>query len=370
MKILHTGDIHLDSPFSGLSASAAEERRRDVRETFSEMMRYAKDNEVDMVIIAGDLFETSFVTRETVAILRRDFSMLDCPVIITPGNHDPAEENGIWSKNLFPDNVYVFTTPSLTHFSFDSLNCDVYGWAFTSSNMTECPLQGQHPEDSSRINILAAHCDITSPIGNKCPVSVPVLRDFGAEYCALGHIHNPEAANKALDRAGLYCGCPEGRDFGECGTKGAMTVQVDKQSVSAGFRRFCKKVYRREELNVDGASDYTEIADKLRAFVSEKGYSGDTLLRVTLTGNVDPALVIDCGALAREVKDTFYTEIGDETVPVWNSDLLSCDKGIRGEVYRTLLPSLESTDKETRARASKALRYALAALNGSSISDT
>lgn len=369
MRILHTGDVHLDSPFAGLSAKYAEERRRDVRESFSAMMRYAKDTAADMVIISGDLFETSFVTRETVALLRRDFSMLDCPVVIAPGNHDPAEENGIWDKNLFPDNVYVFKSPELSKFSFDSLNCDVYGWAFTSSSMTECPLKGQSVEDRGRINILAAHCDTTSPIGNKCPVSPETLRAFGADYCALGHIHNPEAANNALGGAGLYCGCPEGRDFGECGVKGAMTADIEKGAVTVNFKRFCKKIYRREVLNVDGAADFTELSDKLESFVREKDISKDTLLRVTLAGSVDPALVIDTKALAERVSASYYTEVQDDTVPVWNAEFLACDKGIRGEVYRSLLPSLESPDPKTRTRAARALRYALAALNGGSISD-
>lgn len=369
MKIFHTGDVHLDSPFSHLGARLAEERRRDSRESFSAMMRYAKQWGADMVIISGDLFESSFVTRETVALLRRDFSMLDCPVVIAPGNHDPAAPGGIWERNLFPDNVYVFTSPSLTRFSFDFLNCDVYGWAFTSPNMTECPIRGERPEDGSRINILCAHCDTVSSIGKSCPVSPSVLRAFGADYCALGHIHNPENANRALDGAGLYCGCPEGRDFGECGVKGALAVQVEKGTFDADFIRFCKKVYLQRELNVDGASDFSRISEALSDFVSENGFSGDTLLRVVLKGNVDPSLVIDTKSLAEGIKGLFYAEVKDETVPLWNGELLSADKGISGEVYRVLLPSLESSDPKTRERAARALRYALAALNGSNISD-
>ncbi len=369
MRILHTGDVHLDTPFTGLSFAVAEQRRRDVRASFSAMMKYAHDTDVDMVIISGDLFETSFATRETVAILRRDFSMLSCPVVIAPGNHDPANANGIWSKDLFPENVFVFRSPNITKFSFDELNCDVYGWAFTSSNMTTCPIEGHHPENRSRINILAAHCDITSPLSNKCPVSAATLRDFGADYCALGHIHNPEAANRTLGGAGLYCGCPEGRDFGECGVKGALIADVEKRQVSVNFKRFCKKIYRREEINVDGVCDHAELSGLIEKTVYEKGITGDTLLRVSLTGSVDPSLVIDTKALAQNVIGPFYTEVCDETVPLWNGDMLSCDRGIRGEVYRTLLPSLESPEPTVRARASKALRYALAALNGGNLSD-
>lgn len=369
MKIFHTGDVHLDSPFSLLGAKQAEERRRDARESFSSMMRYAKEWGADMVIISGDLFETSFVTRETVALLRRDFSMLDCPVVIAPGNHDPAPVNGIWEKNLFPDNVYVFTSPELCRISFDFLNCDVYGWAFTSPNMAECPVKGRHPEDESRINILAAHCDTVSAISTNCPVSPAALRDFGADYCALGHIHNPENANKSLDGVGMYCGCPEGRDFGECGIKGALAVEVEKGGFNAEFVRFCKKVYLQRELNVDGGADFSQISEAVCDYVAESGFSNDTILRVVLKGSVEPSLVIDTNALADSIKGLYYVEVKDETVPLWNGDVLSANKGMCGEVYRVLLPSLESSDAKTRERAAKALRYALAALNGGNISD-
>lgn len=368
MRILHTGDVHLDSPFAGLSAKVAEARRRDARDSFSAMMRYAAENDVDMVIIAGDLFESAFVTRETVAVLRRDFSMLSCPVVIAPGNHDCAEPGGIWSKKLFGDNVYAFTSNELSVLSFDSLGCDVYGWAFTAPNMSNCPLRGSCG-DSERITLLAAHCDTTSPIGNKCPVSPAVLRAFGADYCALGHIHNPDGANALLSGIGAYCGCPEGRDFGECGVKGAFIVDVEKGHYDARFVRFCKKVYRKEELNIDGAADHTDIEGRIRDFCAEESFSDDTLLRITLTGNVDPSLVIDTASLGGAVSGPFYAEVTDATSPMWNGELLLSDKGIRGEVYRKLLPDLESTDEETRMKASRALRYALAALNGESISD-
>ena len=369
MKILHTGDIHLDSPFAGLPAKEAEARRRDVRETFSAMMKYAGDNGVDMVIIAGDLFESGFATRETVARLRRDFSSLSCPVIITPGNHDPADEAGIWKKNLFPDNVFVFTSPELSVFSFDDLNCDVYGWGFSSSVMTKTPLMGQLPEDEKKINILAGHCDTMSPVGNYCPTPTAALRAFGADYCALAHIHNPENANTALTGIGAYCGCPEGRDFGECGPKGAILAEVEKKHHSCRFVRFSKRIYRKETLNTDGAADYSEIESLVTDFCERENISDDTLLRITLTGRVSPSLVIDTDSLAENIRGPFYTEIKDETCPMWDGTDLVSDRGIKGEVYRQLLPRLESADPDERESANRALRYALAALAGENISD-
>ena len=69
LKILHTGDIHLDSPFSKLDARRAEIRRGELRTSFISMMQYARKNAVDLILVAGDLFDTEFVTRETMALM-------------------------------------------------------------------------------------------------------------------------------------------------------------------------------------------------------------------------------------------------------------------------------------------------------------
>ncbi|MBE6714034.1 MAG: exonuclease SbcCD subunit D [Ruminococcaceae bacterium] len=367
MKFLHTGDLHLDSPFSGLDVSKAEARRRELRQTFSKMMRYAREAELDMVIISGDLFDGSYVTRETVLLLEREFSALSCPVIIAPGNHDPASEQSIWQKMRFPENVYIFKCQEMTRFSFDELCADVYGYAFTDPTVSKCIISGAC-ERADRINILAAHCDITSPIGQYAPTPVAALRAFGADYCALGHIHTPDSANAALGNIGAYCGCPEGRDFGEWGEKGALVVTVDKQDGKASVKtekvRFSRRVYKIITVNVDGAADASFIAERIRSFVSESSLSEETLLRVILVGSVDPSLIINTAVLSEDALGLFHLEVVDKTSPTWNSEDLMAEGGIRGELYRVLLPKLESADENERAEGALALRYALGALNG------
>ena len=59
MKIIHTGDIHLDSKLSAnLPKDKAKERGREILSTFVSMVEYAKQNDVDAILIAGDLFDT------------------------------------------------------------------------------------------------------------------------------------------------------------------------------------------------------------------------------------------------------------------------------------------------------------------------
>ncbi len=376
MKFLHTGDVHLDSPFAGLDPQTSEMRRSEARATFSRMMEFARSENVDMVLIAGDLFDDRFITRETVSLLVREFSGLDCPVVIAPGNHDPASDRSIWNRNIFPDNVYVFTSPELTYFRFEEPLCDVYGYAFTAKYMTSCPLDGMRPEDSGeesgRINLLCAHGDTTSPLSRVCPIPQSVLRAFGPDFAALGHIHNPESANSAMTVPGGYCGCPEGRDFGEYGVKGAYLVTVEKNGAQAKsdkrFIPFSKRVYRRVGINVDGAAAQSEAGEALRRVIESEGWGEETLLRAVFSGSVETSFSMDISVMKDYAAGLYALEIEDETSPTWNSDYLEKDKGICGEVYRTLLPGLESEDRRQRLVASRALRYALAALGGNDMS--
>lgn len=368
MKILHMADLHLDSPFAGLDISRAERRRREMRETFSRMMRYAADTGVDMVVIAGDLFDSAFVTRETVALLCREFSSLSCPVVIAPGNHDPYTAGSVWEKTAFTENVHIFKESSLDRFSFDSLGCDVYGYAFTSPYESECRIGGR-VLDPDRINLLVCHGDVTSPISKYAPLPVAAIRAFGADYAALGHIHNTKATEAPLRGLGAYCGCPEGRDFGECGKKGALIVDVTKDSARVEFIRFSKRIYLEVDLNVEGAEDTSYIGAAIDSFIKNAGFGEEYLLRINLIGSVSPSLVINTQALCENTRGLFHLEIEDATSPTWNAELLAKDCGIRGELYRTLLPDLEGEDGEVRKTAALALRYGLAALAGEDISD-
>lgn len=368
MKILHTGDIHLDSPFAGLSPDAARQRRSDLRAAFSDMIAFARQQAVDLVLIAGDLFDKIYVTRDTIALLCREFASLHCPVVIAPGNHDPADDKSIWNKKIFPDNVHVFTTTELSCFSFDTLHCCVYGYAFQNASLHTCPLEGKTVKDPAKINILCAHGDATSPISTYGPLPAGVLETFGADYCALGHFHNPENATAALTVPGAYCGCPEGRDFGETGVKGAVLVTLEKEGNDAALDwkriRFCRKVYEHRTLQLDGTAEQADVESALRAMLQETGFGADVLLRVTLTGSIDPGLSIDTAALAAMETNLAALEIRDATMPTWNAQFLQNDQGIRGEVYRLLLPKLEDADPTVRETGRNALRYAMAALSG------
>lgn len=362
LRILHTGDVHLDSPFSGLDPSFAEVRRNELRAAFTSMLHYARCEKVDMILIAGDLFDAEFVTRETLALIKREFETIKCPIIISPGNHDSVTESGVWRRGVFPDNTYIFTGDTLEYFDFPDLGVRVWGWAFTSRTMEVSPLAG-NKADGGFVNLLCAHGDLSSPRSLSCPLTLRELEAFGADYAALGHIHNPK---EYTDRV-AYCGCLEGRAFDETGVKGALDVTIDGGRIVKKKVRFSKRRYECAELDVYGADSNTDIAERISKFITSEHYGDDTILRLTLTGEVAPSFAVNTSVLEKSADRVFALRIEDATVPMLGVDELRHDPTLRGEFYRVLEPALTSDDPKERARASAALRAGLAAIAGESV---
>ena len=364
IRIMHTGDIHLDSAFSRLDSRHAEIRRNELRAAFTSMMLSAKMNGADLMLISGDLFDSEFVTRETAALLCREFANFGKPVYIAPGNHDPALPKSFWFRASLPENVHVFTSPSVEVFHLDELNVSVYGYGFDAQDLETSPLKNTSVEDKSRINLLVCHCDMHSASSTDCPVTADELRAFGADYAALGHIHNPPAPT---DDPWCYCGCLEPRGFDETGIKGACMVEIEKKDVAADVTvkriRFAKRRYEKDELNIDGAATQADVKEAVDALVRRMHYGEDTLLSLTLTGTVSPTLVVDTESLADNPSPLFLLEVTDKTTPDADPDVLERDVTLKGEVYRQLKPLLESDDPRQREVGIRALRYALSALS-------
>ena len=369
IKVLHCGDIHLDSPFASENPAKSELRRKELRDTFISIISYAQQNKADIVLIAGDLFDSDFVTMETVDILLNGFaSAPDCRFIISPGNHDPYTDNSVYNQVLFPDNVYIFTQDTLSYFDFEEINTNVYGYAFTKSELLRNPFAGHKPRDNGMINLLCAHGDLT--FGTKyCPITKGEIHDSGFDYIALGHIHNDDGMQREGNVRYAFSGCPEGRDFGETGYKGALWLEIDKDYFSWEKIRFSKRRYESDHVNVTGCTGISEVTAAIAKHITDNGYSDDTILRLYLEGDIDPELTISKPILKDKFKNLFEFIIIDNTSPLYDFSYLKDDLTIRGAFFNKLLPLIQNGTQEERDIAVKALRYGLSAISGSNIID-
>lgn len=374
VKILHTADMHLDSPFTLSDASLSQARRADLRSDFCALMMYVKDQKIDLLLIAGDMFEHEYATKETVELVTKEFARVpECRIIIAPGNHDPYTPTSIYKKAQFPDNVYIFNESTPSSFYFEDLNTQVHGYAFTSSVMERNPFVGNHPLYADRINILLGHGDTSSPISKYCPITESDIADSGYDYMALGHIHAGKEPTRVGDTVYAYCGCLEGRDYSEAGHKGALYGEFIKDE--NGFRydikpiRFSKRRYASHRLNVTGCCETEELIKEISQKIISKGYGEDTLLRVILEGNVSPSLVISKPEIEAGIRKLYSFELVDKTLPLFDIDRLKNDPTIKGAFFDALLPLLEGEDREQRETAALALRYGLGAIDGNDIID-
>ncbi len=364
LKVLHTGDLHLDSPFASLGERQAQIRKNEMRSAFTSMMTYARMNGIDVVLMAGDVFDGPYVTGETLQLFCQELEKFPGPVCIAPGNHDPADSASVWRRTRFPKNVHIFLEPEVTAFEIPEKNCTVYGYGFTGQNLYECPIVGKQVEDAEKINLLVCHCD-TQTDSTTAPVKDAAIKAFGADYTAMGHWHNPPQAGERW----AYCGCLEPRNFTENGPKGACVVEIDKSKAPSSVRmkrvRFSKRRYEVGTLDVSDSQSMREIQQKTEAYIASKKYGEDVLLSLRYTGHTAESLVINPDLLGN--MGLFALKIEDKTTPFADLAALASDSGIRGAFYRTLEPMLHSDDPAEKDTALRALRYGLAAMAGESI---
>ncbi len=366
MKFIHCADIHLDSPFTSVDAASSESRRLSLRSAFASLMLSAKTEKCELFVISGDLFDDECITKDTSLEIKRHMeSMPLCRFVIAPGNHDPYNSSSPYALIDWPENVYIFKNPEISSFDFPEINTTVYGYAFTSDTLTHEVLSGFHVKDESRINILAAHCDIDTQGSYYCNITQRQLSESGLDYAALGHIHKGTDILCAGKTHYAYSGCIEGRSFNETGIKGAICGDIEKGNISLRRVRFCSKRYEKVRCDVTGATSLGDCADSIIKSCTDFG--NDTMLRITLTGITSEGFFANSEQIKRILPHISYVEVCDETIPLLNNASLKEDKTLAGEFYRCLEENLLSEDEVTRKTAYNALKYGLRAIKNMEI---
>lgn len=372
LKFLHCSDIHLGSPFLDVAPEKSEERRRELRSTFMRLMEFIRDKGVDYVLISGDLFDAEYATNVTSELLIREFR--NCPdtrFIIAPGRSDAYDNNLIYTSDRLPDNCYVFKSESLDRIYFERDKVMIYGWGFKTGEFVQNPLYDAHVDDTANINIVCGYADLDGEVGSTvCPISRTDLKRFGADYYALGSRHE---ATDLVNLGGVmysYAGSLECMGFDEPGLGGAKMLNVkykdgelsiDGKNMTFGHIRFVN-----EEIDITGVNTNNEIINRISRMISDKKYGVETALRCTLTGYVDPRFSIP-QSLENDVFGLYSFDLCDKTMPLYGTEGMKRDMSVKGELFRSLLPLLESEDEEQRLVAARAFREGLAALENRNV---
>ena len=307
VKIVHAADFHLDSAFGALSAEQARQRRRESRELLTRLSNYVNQNGVDLVLLAGDLFDSDTTYRETLEALSEALGAMQARVFIAPGNHDPYSAKSPYATLSWPENVHVFTSKTVERVELSELQCAVYGAAFTAPVQDESLLAGFRAPEDDFIHLMVLHGDISAAESRYDPLTKGQIKESGIDYLALGHTHQFGGFLREGQTTYAYSGCPEGRGFDELGEKGILTGTVERGKAELSFVPFARRRY--EVLNVDVTGRSAEEA--LRAALPDATVRD--IYRIIFTGETDER-GLDLKSIEEQfAPDFFHLELRDET---------------------------------------------------------
>jgi len=297
VKFIHTADLHLDTPFRGLSEwdpELAGKFRDATFQSFRNITGLCLREQVDFLLIAGDIFDSE--NRSLAAQLRfvaelKRLTEKEIPVYFVCGNHDPLPS---WMENLrLPEGVHRFGSGTVEHLTYTRDNlpvADIYGISFPEKSVREnLALKYERKKDPAPFSIALLHGTVGNPgpHENYAPFRVDEVAQKPFDYWAMGHIHKPAVIRKAHP-AMVYPGNPQGRDFGETGLRGCYLVELSDNHMPR-LQFIPTQLFRFETITLDLTGE--DRIDRLPTRVEEAirnipayNESGSYMIRLTFTG--------------------------------------------------------------------------------------
>jgi len=297
LRFIHTADLHLDTPFKGLSSwnrDLAGKLKDATFKSFGKIIDLCLKENVDFLVISGDVFESDNLSLAAqlkfVSELRR-LSDNGIPAYFVCGNHDPL--NSWIDTTRLPENVYRYESLRVSSFIYTKDKkpvAEIYGISFQDKVIKDnLALKFRLTDNPSPISIAVLHgtVGIAGPHENYAPFKVKDVLNMGFTYWALGHIHKRQIINESGPVI-VYPGNPQGRDFGETGAKGCYLVEIDTES-NVNLKFMPVQLIRFEEIEID-LTDEDKIdslwdkIEKSRNSIKDYDENVSYILRVNLAG--------------------------------------------------------------------------------------
>lgn len=359
LKLLHTGDLHLDSPFQALSMAKAAQRRGEQRDLLSALAELAIRERVDAVLLSGDLLDSDRAYCETGLRLISALGRIGAPVFISPGNHDYYSSRSPYATLKLPENVHIFRKNEIERVDMGGRGFAVFGAAFTDSQSHGLLGGFSAPRREGVYNLMCLHADVDKPGSPYNPVSAVEIARSSMDYIAFGHVHTADGPHRAGRTHYAYCGCPEGRGFDECGEKSVYIVELSDDNCSLRPVSIATRKYIDLEVDVTGLEPMLAVHSALPEETVRD------ICRIRLKGETDGGL--DLNRIYASLEDLFFQlRLTDETRPALSPWEAAGKDSLRGLFLKKLKEQYDRVQSETgRQRIEQAARWGLAALNNS-----
>ncbi|HEY3376144.1 MAG TPA: DNA repair exonuclease [Armatimonadota bacterium] len=349
--VLHTADLHLGKSFSQLPPERAEQRRADLLATLTRLCRLARASHVDLLCIAGDLFDHPTPAMPALAAARQALHEAEVPVLLVPGNHDPLQTGSPYLDAHWPSNVLVAAQSGWQRLAIT----DYEVWAFGYARGAAHDSPWATFPGCGRKALLALHAACLAPglaadanYHPFTPTEIPPC-----SYLALGHHHR--AVQVSRTPVAWYAGTPEPLEA-EVTVAQALRVTLDAGGANVTPVDVATRRHRLVTVDVAGLSA-DAIWDRALAAAS-----ADDLLTLRVVGMLEMSASLDLPALRAELSARcFAVEL--DSAAVLLPDAIS-GEGMFAVLQEVAQARAAQGDAAERARVARAVRYAALALEG------
>jgi DNA repair exonuclease SbcCD nuclease subunit len=327
LRLLHTADVHLGARHTDLGERAAILRERQFA-AFKATIDLAIAESVDLLLIAGDLFDSNTQPRRSVERVAAELGRVaraSVRTVIIPGTHDVydgasiyrsydlaamARAGGDWITVLTPDQ------PSVV---FPSIDAVVHGRVFDTKRAPRSPLYGLDVSVDRRATwkIGMVHGSLLIPgktDRDEVVFTEEEVAHTGLDYLALGHWHSA-IEGRAGNVTYAYSGAPEPVALDQDGAGQVLLVSCDdrggRRRVSIEPRRVGQTRFETLDFDVSGFRSQPDLIDQL-------GHRADSnlALNVRLTGLYPDDLDLDLDEVERALASSFLRfRVRDLSIP-------------------------------------------------------
>ncbi len=371
IKILHTSDLHFDTPFSGMKNNQSIKCREELKEVFEKIIKISLENNIDILLIAGDMFDNLSVNKSTLYFLRSCFEKInEVKIFISPGNHDPYNEKSFYSMIEWPKNVYIFKE-KIEKVILKDLETIVWGAAFNENYIYESLIKDVNGVEGYN-NIMVVHGELcsTKEENEYNPITEDDIAKSDMDYIALGHRHKYVGVKKILNTYYAYSGCPQGRGFDELDDKGVILLEICDGHCNYKFIKTSVRNYYEKDINIEECFGYHQIKEKILSFIDKENTNSNSY-KVILIGEINEEFNFREEILEDMIKkDDYDIRVIDKTEVKIDIDDLLKGYSIKSLFARKIYEELEKSETEEEKEIIKlALKKGLQSLAGEEVRD-
>jgi len=364
MKIVHTSDIKLGASFAGFGL-AGDKLRAGLKTTFSKIVDFTLNEKADMLLIAGNIFDSHEISKNLQDFVAKELRRLDPkPVIVLPGPKDHFGDSAFWHTwegIRKPTNIHFLADKKRPFIIIPELGCAVYGLAPTAEDDNHLSLKRLGPLQDAKYHLAVACAPLVPFDGEQ---SDGLLGDLLGkyDYVALGG----QPAFLDLSCPGYraaFSGAPEALGFAENNSGNIVVIQINEpKNVLIAKAPIGHFQWKSIELQAKEIANNDELLRKIKQHAGR-----NILLNVKLTGLALFEAGLDPGFVQTRLSDDFlHLNIDDEMIvfPENIAEVKVSEKTVVGQYLRLMAQKLKAADDKQKQHLEQSIKIGYSLLSG------